>query len=383
MNHNESEKHEEPTPHRLKKARFEGNIPRSRDLSSLVILFFGWFIFVVLGNHLIKYIKIFITKNLNFLFLQEEKKNFIFFNLYSSIKDIFFVVMIIFIFIIIVSIGTSGLLGGWVLIKKPLRIDFSRINPYKGITKIFANNIFFEMTKTIFKFVLTFTFCSLYLWFMQFKIADLSSNYYLFAIEKSVLIIKKCVFLILLSLVPIVGFDILFQLFNFKKKLKMSRLEIQDENKENEGNPQLKNFIRQKQRKLAYHRMMNNIKKADVIILNPIHYAVALKYEQKKMYAPVLLAKGSGNIAKKIKEKAQKYFVPIIQIPSLAQILYKYCRIGEYIPSELYESVAKVLTWVYNLKSWKKLGGVPPEKPTNINVPNILKFSKNRKISHE
>uniref|UniRef100_A0A1A9UKL3 Flagellar biosynthesis protein FlhA n=1 Tax=Glossina austeni TaxID=7395 RepID=A0A1A9UKL3_GLOAU len=137
----------------------------------------------------------------------------------------------------------------------------------------------------------------------------------------------------------------------------MSRLEIQDENKENEGNPQLKNFIRQKQRKLAYHRMINNIKKADVIILNPVHYAVALKYEQKKMHAPVLLAKGSGKIAKKIKEKAQEYFIPIIQVPVLAQTIYKYCRVGEYIPSELYESVAKVLTWVYNLKSWKRLVG--------------------------
>ncbi|MDQ1237234.1 MAG: flagellar biosynthesis protein FlhB [Wigglesworthia glossinidia] len=383
MSHHESEKYEDPTPHRLKKARMEGNIPRSKELSSLVILLFGWMIFIFLGRYLVQYIKIFIRENLNFISIQKENINFILFNFYLSIKNTFFILMIILFSIAVISIIASGLLGGWVFIKKPLRIDFSRLNPYKGILKIFTSNIFTEIIKTVFKFILGFLSCTFYLWFMQFKISDLSNNDYLTALEKSTLMIKQCIFIIIFSFVPIVGFDVLFQLFNFKKKLKMSRIEIQDENKEHEGNPQLKNFIRQKQRKLAYHRMMHNIKQADVIILNPIHYAVALRYEQNKMHAPILIAKGSGNIAIKIKKKAQKYFIPIIRIPKLAQTIYKYCRIGDYIPSELYESVAKVLTWVYNLKNWKKLGGIPPKKPINVNVPNKIHASKFRKTLNE
>jgi len=191
--------------------------------------------------------------------------------------------------------------------------------------------------------------------------------------------IFHCCFLVILGLVPIVSFDILLQQFKHYKNLKMTHQEVKDEFREKEGNPNIKARIRQEMKAIIRRRMISDVPKSDVVITNPIHYSVALKYDDKRMNAPKVIAKGIGETAIKIQNIAFQYNISTISAPSLARSLYRYSEIGQYIPSPLYKAVAEVLAWVWKVKKWKKEGGVFPEKPKNIIVPSELIFRGERK----
>jgi flagellar biosynthetic protein FlhB len=175
-----------------------------------------------------------------------------------------------------------------------------------------------------------------------------------------------------LGLIPIVILDVFWQQWKYYKKLKMTHQEIKDEFKEREGSPQIKTRIRQQMKINLRRRMISDVPKADVIITNPIYYAIALKYDINKMNAPKVIAKGIGETAIKIKEIAIKNSISIISAPSLARSLYRYSEIGQYIPGPLYKAVAEILAWVWKVRKWKRDGGVFPEKPKNISVPSEL-----------
>jgi flagellar biosynthesis protein FlhB len=185
-----------------------------------------------------------------------------------------------------------------------------------------------------------------------------------------------CSLLTVLALIPMVGFDIFYQIWSNFKKLKMSKQEIKDEFKEQEGNPQIKGRIRQMQQAMARRRMMKDVPKANVVVTNPTHYAIALQYDEKTMSAPVLLAKGTDNIAIKIKEIAKAHNIPQLEAPPLARALYRHGEIGKTIPTELYAAVAQILAWVYQLKRWQKYGGDKPQKPQNIPIAESLYVNK-------
>lgn len=154
----------------------------------------------------------------------------------------------------------------------------------------------------------------------------------------------------------------------------MSRHDIREEYKEQEGDPQLKSLIRQRQQ--AQRRMMQDVANADVVIVNPTHYAVALKYEQLRMAAPRLLAKGAGVVALNIRQRAEQKVIPILEAPPLARALYRHCEIGGVIPVALYGAVAEVLAWVYGLRRWRKQGGLRPRQPSKLTVPKALDCAK-------
>ena len=169
-------------------------------------------------------------------------------------------------------------------------------------------------------------------------------------------------------------FDVFYQVTSHTKKLRMTKKEISDEHKEQEGNPLIKSHIRRLQRAFAQKRMMADVPKADVIVTNPSHYAIALQYIDKKMSAPKVLAKGAGEIALRIRELGAKHRIPLLEAPPLARALYRHSEIGQHIPTALYSAVAEVLAWVYQLKRWRREGGIIPKKPEHLPVPEALDF---------
>ena len=172
-----------------------------------------------------------------------------------------------------------------------------------------------------------------------------------------------------------VGFDVFFQITSHIKKLRMTKQEIRDEFKDQEGDPHVKGRIRQQQRAMARRRMMADVPKADVIVTNPTHYAVALQYNEAKMSAPKVLAKGAGAVALRIRELGAEHRIPLLEAPPLARALFRHSEVGQHIPATLYAAVAEVLAWVYQLKRWKREGGLIPKKPEHLPVPEALDFA--------
>lgn len=187
-------------------------------------------------------------------------------------------------------------------------------------------------------------------------------------------LVGMCALLVVLGVIPMVGFDVFFQIYSHLKKLRMSRQDIRDEFKQSEGDPHVKGKIRQMQRAAAQRRMMADVPKADVIVTNPTHYSVALKYDENKMSAPKVVAKGAGLVALRIREIGAEHRVPTLEAPPLARALYRHAEIGQQIPGQLYAAVAEVLAWVWQLKRWRLAGGKRPPQPENLPVPEALDF---------
>jgi len=182
------------------------------------------------------------------------------------------------------------------------------------------------------------------------------------------------VFIILsASLLLITLVDVPFQLWDYRRQLKMTLQEIKDEHKESEGSPEVKGRVRQLQREISQRRMMEAVPQADVLITNPSHYAVALKYDQVKMRAPVVVALGADLIALQIKRVAQAHDVPILEAPPLARALYHNSQLGGEIPAGLYLAVAQVLAYIYQLKQYQQEGGIPPQPLSDIPIPDDLR----------
>jgi len=171
------------------------------------------------------------------------------------------------------------------------------------------------------------------------------------------------------SMILIVAIDVPFQLWDHSSKLKMTKEEVRQENKESEGSPEVKAQIRRMQREMARRRMMAEVPKADVIVTNPTRYAVALRYQDKLMGAPVIVAMGSELIAARIRELGEEHHIPILEAPPLARALFRHGELGEEIPAALYTAVAEVLAYVYQLRSYKTGGGEPPQPPQSLPVP--------------
>ncbi|HBV40052.1 MAG TPA: flagellar biosynthesis protein FlhB, partial [Erwinia sp.] len=199
------------------------------------------------------------------------------------------------------------------------------------------------------------------------------------ALASSLNMIAMCCVLVVLGLSPMVGFDVFWQLYSYYKGLRMTRQEIRDEYKQQEGDPHVKGRIRQQMRAAARRRMMADVPKADVIVTNPTHYSVALQYDERKMSAPKVVAKGAGEVALRIRELGKEHRIPVLEAPPLARALYRHSEIGQHIPGTLYAAVAEVLAWVWQLRRWKLEGGLAPKKPANLPVPEALDFGSGEK----
>ena len=345
------ERTEEATPRRKQEARKKGQVPRSTELNSVIVLlalfvilnFFGrWFY-----RELITYMEQYLSPDE----LNTELSD-------SNLGDLLIRHGVMFLRLFL-PLGLGALLIGLVInliqvgpmfTLEPLRPKFNKLNPVAGLQRLFSPHGFVELAKSLIKLTIVAYFAyttirqHLFLFLDMVRQTPFDVAMAVWRIIYQVAI-KICVFLLALAIL-----DYLYQRWEYRKSLRMTKREVKDEFKQTEGNPQIKNKIRQRQREIAMRRMMQEVPKADVVITNPTHLAIALKYDSSKMSAPVVVAKGEGFIAQKIKEIATANDVVLVENRPLAQALYKTVDIGEMIPANLFQAVAEVLAYVYRLK---------------------------------
>jgi flagellar biosynthetic protein FlhB len=375
----DQEKTEDPTPTRREKARKEGQIPRSKELTSLLMLVAGWALLWTVGHHMARDLGLLLQDGLNFdhNIINDQKAMMRQFG--RLILEAVSALVPLMMGLVLVAIGSPMLLGGLHFSGKSFKPNFKRMNPLPGIKRMFSKQFVSEMLKSVLKVTLVTVTCGLFLWGNWAKMMRLLHETPLTAINDALALISQCMLLITLSLIPMVAYDVFYQIFSNLKKLRMTRQEIRDEFKQQEGDPHIKGRIRQQQRAAAQRRMMNDVPQADVIVNNPTHYSVALRYEEGTMSAPKVVAKGAGAIALRIRELGNEHRIPMLEAPPLARALYRHSEIGQPIPTALYSAVAEVLAWVYGLRRWRKEGGLIPRKPQNISVPAGLDFARESK----
>lgn len=240
--------------------------------------------------------------------------------------------------------------GGIILSIDPLMPTWSKLDPLAGIGRFFNKAALVELFKSILKIVIVGALCYMVLKGEWSKIPLLADKGVEEILQFTARVALKLVFYVLLLLVALAAADFGFQRYNFAESIKMSKQEIRDENKESEGDPLTKQRIRSAQYAMARRRMMDEVPKAEVVITNPTHLAVALAYQRDKMAAPTVVAKGAGHVAAKIREIAKEHNIPIVEDKPLARLLFKTIDIGKTIPEELYRAIAEILAYVYKLK---------------------------------
>lgn len=369
------EKSEAPTPHRLEKARKEGQIPRSRELTSVLMLIAGLACLWLGGSNMARELSQMLAGGLHFDHAMVNNDKQMLRQLGTLLRQAVWALLPVLAGLVLVALTAPMLLGGLLFSAKSLKFDLKRLNPLSGLKRIFSSQVLAELLKGVLKALLVGWVTGLYLWHNWAAMLHLVTQQPLDAMANALQMVAFCGLLVVLGLVPMVAFDVFYQLWSHFKKLKMTKQDIRDEFKEQEGDPHVKGRIRQQQRAAARRRMMADVPKADVIVTNPTHYAVALQYNDKKMSAPKVLAKGAGEIALRIRELAGEHRIPLLEAPPLARALYRHSEIGQHIPTTLYAAVAEVLAWVYQLRRWQREGGLIPKKPEHLPVPDALDFA--------
>lgn len=366
------EKTEEPTARKLEKAKQDGQIPRSKELSTSLILIVGTLGLWVFGSYLYTGIKhIF---DFNYALSREqvfdEKQMLI--HLSASALEAILTISPIMIMLIIAAILGPLALGGWMFSGKSLLPKLSRISPLAGFKRMFGLKSLVELAKSWAK-VLIIVGCTLLLFFgFKDQVLFLDQEPTRVAIAHAADLVMTGAFILACSTLLVSLIDIPFQIYDFTKKMKMSLQEVKDEHKDTEGKPEVKQRIRRLQYEASQRRMMQDVPDADVVITNPTHYAVALKYSSDAMEAPVVVAKGIDEVALKIREIAKAHGVPVVESPALARSVYTFTPIGKEIPEGLYVAIAQVLAYVYQLDQFMKGQGARPKQPV-FPVPTHLR----------
>lgn len=352
------EKTEKATPRKRKKAREDGQVLQSREITSAIVLLCMFITLRVFGSFIyegiLEVFKIFFTQ------WQEVESIY---SIKGMIK-LYLQVGIAFLKIILPIFAVAFLTGlitgysqvGFLFTTKTLQIKLNRLNPLSGLKRIFSVRSLTELIKSIFKIVVVGIIGFSYLKgevvnMLKTMDMDVVSIAAYIGVTATNVAIRMCIALLVLGVL-----DYGYQWWEYEKNIRMTKQEIKEEYKQTEGNPEIKSKIKQKQRQISLRRMMQSVPEADVVITNPTHYAVAIKYDIKISDAPVVLAKGQDYMALKIKEKAKENGIEIVENKSLARALYSTVEIGEKIPPDLYQAVAEVLAFVYGLKNSTKGG---------------------------
>lgn len=366
------EKTEQASPKRLEKAREEGDVPRSKELATVTLLLAVGLAVLMMGEHLHNALKLSLSTGLRF----ERAVAYDPMVLLVRISDLIIDLMIAFaplaLLLLIVAAASPALIGGWVFSEKAFMPQFGRLDPIKGIGRMFSVSAIMELVKSIAKVILVGSVSYFVIAHDMDPILSLSTM----QIENGISTVNHLMLVGFMSIVGVLvfiaGIDVPYQLYHYANKLKMTKEEVRQEMKELEGNPEIKARIRQQQREMARRRMMAEVPKADVVITNPTHYAVAIQYKEDGMRAPVVIAKGADAVALKIREIAAEHHVLTMEAPKLARALYAHTEMGDEIPEILYTAVAEVLAYVFQMRIFKREGGYRPEAPKALLVPDSM-----------
>ncbi|MBD5801083.1 Flagellar biosynthetic protein FlhB [Azoarcus sp. Aa7] len=363
------EKTEQPSARRLEQAREEGQIPQSRELSTFLVLITGIGALWMMGE----WISGRILGMLRAGFAIERARAFdaklmleSFGNLFT---DALLTMMPLFGILMVAAIAAPVLMGGFVFAPKMLGLKLERMNPVQGIGRMFSLHGLAELVKSLLKAAVVGLMGVFAVWREHEHIFGLTGEAVEAAVPDFLEMVLFATLLIIMGLAILALIDVPFQLWQYNKKLRMTKEEVKRESKEQEGDPQVKGRIRAMQREMARRRMMTQVPKADVVVTNPTHFSVALKYDADKMRAPIVVAKGRGEVALKIRELAKEHKVPMLEAPPLARALYKHCELEQAVPGALYTAVAEVMAYVYQLNHWMAHGGLPPAAPGKLPVP--------------
>ena len=361
------ERTEQPTERRLQEARKKGQVPRSKELNTMLSLLLASISLLVFGG--------FISQNLmqisveGFSIPRElafDTAQLPFQFMYMASQAL--LALSPFMAIMLVSVFAGPLLmGGWSFSLETISFKLEKLDPIKGLARIFSLKSLVELAKALAKFVLLLGAAILVFFSIDQQLLSLSSMTPKAAGLEAATILVQVLLILSATMILIVALDVPFELWNHSKQLRMTKQEIRDEMKETDGNPQVKQRIRTLQRQLAEGRMMDDVKTADVVITNPTHYAVALQYLDRPGSAPKVVAKGKDLTALRIRSIATDCDIPIFEAPPLARALYRSTEIGYEIPHVLYMAVARVLAYVFQLKSATPTDYVP--KPTDFDIP--------------
>jgi len=365
------EKTEEPTGRRIEQAREKGQIPQSRELGTFMVLIVaaatlwmmsGWF----MGRTLA------LTRD---AFMPDvshmHEPAMMVTRLVDLSADALFVFAPLFALLVLAALLPPFFLNAWVFAPNALVPDLNRLNPLSGLGRMFSWNSLMELVKAILKALLVGGVAVLLISSQREEIFGLLAEPLEAGIAHAGQMLLFAFLILVLSLLIVVAADVPFQLWHYYHKLKMTKEEVKQEMKEMMGDPFVKGRIRSLQMQAARRRMMQAVPQADVIVTNPTHYAVALSYKSG-MAAPKVVAKGTGAIALKIRELAAEHGVPILEAPPLARALNKHAELDKEIPATLYNAVAEVLAYIYQLANWRQVGGAYPVPPRDLPVPAEL-----------
>ncbi len=368
------ERSEQATPKRQKDAREKGQVARSKELTTASLLLFSGLGFIWTGPSIAHSFSEIAKRNFSFQRNDLASAPWMLTALKSSMFEAFMALSLFFIFIYIAAALSPVAIGGFSFSTSALGFKGNRLSPAKGFKRMFGATAAMELIKSMAKFALVSLFSWTILSGIFNELLSLGAETIHQALPHGIKLVSYAFTGISASLLIIAAIDIPFQLWNHAKQLKMTKQELKDEFKQSEGKPEIKSKIRQQQREISQRRMMAEVPKADVIITNPTHYSVALKYEDFGKKAPVVVAKGRDRIALKIREIAVAHNVALVASPPLARSIYHTTELNEEIPSGLYLAVAQVLAFVYRLNTYQKKGGVKPVLEDDIPIPDDLNY---------
>jgi flagellar biosynthetic protein FlhB len=367
------EKTEEPTPRRLQKARDEGQVPRSKELGTTMVLVMGAAGLLMFGPFMSERIAAMAKHSFSFDRDTAFDTGMMTSYLDASALEAAIALAPWLVVVLIAAFAGPLLVGGWLFSGKAITPKLDRLNPLSGLKRMFSANSLVELFKAWAKVLVVGTVAWLTLMFFFQDAMRIQYESTESAIDHAVTIIIWSVLALCASTALIAIVDVPWQIYSFTKKMRMSMQEIKDEYKETEGKPEVKSKVRQLQREVAQRRMMADVPEADVVITNPTHYSVALRYDAGASAAPVLLAKGSDRVALKIREIAKENNVPQMQAPPLARALFTHTKVGDEIPEGLYVAVAQVLAYIYQMDQFAKGRGPKPERKPDMPIPRDLR----------
>jgi len=364
MSESDAERTEQPTQKRLEEARKNGQIARSTDLNAAAVVLIAGGGLHFLGRGLGSDLFDLMRGGLTISRTQALDASSAISMFAASVQHALLACAPILGLTLLAALLAPLTLGGWNLAFGTLAPDFSRLSPIKGLGRIFSMRGLVELVKAFAKFGIVGLIAVIFLWMKTNEMLQLGAEPTAAAIGHAITLSGHALLAVSGGLALIAAIDVPFQLFQHMKSLRMTRQEIRDEMRESDGNPEVKGKIRQLQQDRARQRMMQEVPKADVVVTNPTHFSVALRYDDKRMRAPIVVAKGADEVAAKIREVAGEHNVPIFEAPPLARALFRAVDLNEPVPAGLYVAVAQVLTYVYQLKAAKRTGAVPPTPPS-------------------
>jgi flagellar biosynthetic protein FlhB len=368
----DAEKTEPASGKRLEDARKEGDVPRSRELSTFVVLMTAgaglWFT----GSGLVRQLNAAMVSGLSLNREQVFDANVLILRVAADIAHVLLACLPLALAVMFVAVASPLLIGGFLFTANGFMPKFSKLNPAKGLGNMFSTNALVELGKAVAKTLVVGFVAWLVIKSQKDDVMALAVEPLRTGVLHTIDLIGSAFLYIVGGLGIVAAIDAPYQMWHYANKLKMTRQEVIQESKESDGNPQIKAKIRQMQRQMAQRRMMADVPTADVVVTNPTHYAVALKYTDGAGGAPRVVAKGADEVAAKIRELAKEHKVTLLEAPPLARALHKHTEIGDEIPEALYAAVAEVLAYVFQLRAYNKGGGAYPDRPGRLPVPDAL-----------